>query len=140
MSSAPAPHRASSQSTGKSAAGARLILAISVAFFAFLVFAAGRGEIPEVLSFYQRIPYGDTIGHFFLIGLLAFFATLATKGRTIAIGKLRLPIGATAVFVFIALEEFSQIFVPARSFSYLDLAADFLGTVVFGWLAWRPTC
>jgi VanZ family protein len=116
---------------------ARLILLLSVALFGFLVFAAGSGNIPESLSFFTQIPYGDTFGHFFLIGFLAFIATWATQAKTFAIGRLQLPLGATVVFALIVLEEISQIFIPARSFSYLDLTADFLGTIVFGWLALR---
>ncbi len=39
--------------------------------------------------------------------------------------------------VLIGLEEVSQMWVPARTFSLLDLSASYLGVAFFAWLAGR---
>ncbi len=118
---------------------AKVTLVSFVGVLAFLVYSANRGQLPEVLSFYQVIPMGDKVGHFFLMGVFAFLATLVSGSRRIAAGGLAVPVGAAIVFLVVALEELSQIFVPARTFSWLDLTADVAGIAAFGWLAVRLT-
>ncbi|MDG2126191.1 MAG: VanZ family protein [Verrucomicrobiales bacterium] len=115
----------------------RIGLAVFLPFLATVIYLANRGKLPGMLSFVDRIPYGDTLGHFFLMGIFAFLATGVSGGRCFLLMGLRIPIGAGVVFVIVLLEEFSQLFVASRTFSWLDLAADFLGILLFGWWASR---
>jgi VanZ family protein len=115
----------------------KLALAAFFVFLGFLVYSANNGQWPAALEFYMAIPFGDKVGHFFLAGTFAFLATWASKARAFSLGRFRIPIGAAVVFLIICLEEISQIFVPGRTFSLLDLFADVLGILAGSWLACR---
>jgi polysaccharide biosynthesis protein VpsQ len=114
---------------------ARIALIAFGSFLAYLVYSANSGSFPEVLLFYKNIPYGDTVGHFCLMGTFAFLAVWATRARSICIAGIRMPIGAAVVLIIVFLEEFSQLLISRRSFSLTDLAADVLGISILGWIA-----
>ncbi len=114
-----------------------------VVFVAFIVtiIVMRNLEIGDgFFEFFSRIPGKDKLGHFVLMGILAFLsvAVLApklpwppTKSAIIVLAVL---------FVMISVEELSQIFVESRSFSLTDLACDAAGVVVFGFAAWKWAC
>ena len=93
----------------------------------FVVVQADRGMLPAWLQGYRSIPFGDKLGHFVLVGLLAFLINLALEARSIRIGGRVILSGSFYVSIGVLLEEFSQLAVPTRSFSLSDLVADFLG-------------
>ena len=99
--------------------------------------AADLGRLPGVLETYKQIPYGDTLGHFVLMGIFAFLATWVLKAMTFTVGPIKFPLGALIVLSIVVLEEASQIYIPTRNFSFLDLSADILGIVIFGYFAHR---
>jgi polysaccharide biosynthesis protein VpsQ len=115
----------------------RLIAALFSAFVVFVVVQADRGQFPSFLSWYLNIPYGDTFGHFFLIGLLAFLVNLSLKNQTLRIRRILFLKGSVMVGNVVVLEELSQIFISSRNFSFSDLGADFAGIYFFGRLARR---
>lgn len=121
---------------------AKAALAAFLVFLGYLVYSADHGQWPEVLSFYKRIPAGDKVGHFLLMGTLSFLVIWVSSARSFSVGRIRIPIGAALVFLAVCLEEISQIFIPGRTFSLLVLSADLLGIVAFSWLAVRlhPKC
>ncbi|MEO8351841.1 MAG: VanZ family protein [Chthoniobacteraceae bacterium] len=85
----------------------------------------------------RRDPGSDKLGHFLLIGGMAFFLNLALRARTFRWLGRRWLIGSVLVAVAFTLEELSQRFISSRSFDLVDLAADFAGILFFGWLARR---
>lgn len=108
-----------------------------VLLLAGIIFAAYRQLIPqEVLP----LPYGDTLGHFGLIGMAAFLLELAWGHR-----RLRLPraiLGRTSVSAAMltiatasALEEGAQLFSHTRTFDVIDLGANLAGVICFTWAA-----
>ncbi len=109
---------------------------IFAAFIVYLVIAAGLGRLPATLTYFAGLPGGDHLGHFLLMGGLNFFinAALAKKGdpspwRGIALRSV-------ALLLIITLEECSQLLLSFRGFSWLDLAADYAGVGLFGFLAY----
>ena len=98
----------------------------------FVVVQADRGMLPAWLQGYRSIPFGDKLGHFVLVGLLAFLINLALEARSIRIGGRVILSGSFYVSIGVLLEEFSQLAVPTRSFSLSDLVADFLGIWMAG--------
>ncbi len=84
-----------------------------------------------VLSFVGSIPFGDKLGHFFLIGTFSFLLNLSLGCRKVR----RVLSGSLIVSVIVTIEEISQIFIRGRSFDLTDLIADFLGILLFGKLA-----
>jgi len=78
-----------------------------------------------------HIPYGDKIAHAVLYGLMALLLNYALdfrKSSTIQLGSL-------IVLTFATLEEFSQYYIPSRTFDMGDLLADFVGVVLVSF--WR---
>ncbi|TRX55124.1 VanZ family protein [Thalassomonas sp. M1454] len=100
----------------------------------FVQFRANAGQDVIVESIKNAIPFGDKVGHFFMYGLLAFAMNFALKFRSF--GKsLISQHGAVVILMISSVEEFSQMFVATRTFSLLDLTANFCGVLVFTWLA-----
>ena len=84
----------------------------------------------------RQLPYGDKLGHFILIGGLSFLVNLSFKcpywrWRGVLILK-----ACVYVALLISLEEFSQYFIPQRSFDLGDLAANYAGILCFGYAAY----
>jgi polysaccharide biosynthesis protein VpsQ len=76
-------------------------------------------------------PNGDKVGHFFLLGILAFLVNLSLGGKTVGILSMHIQLGSLLVAVLSVVEEFSQSFFPARSASLLDLLASLFGIAFF---------
>lgn len=87
----------------------------------------------------RSLPYGDKISHFLLMGFLSFMVNLGLNAKTFQLFKMRYLLGSIIVLLVVTAEEFSQIFIRGRSFDLGDLAADFLGIVIFGEIA-RVVC
>jgi len=131
---------AASPKTGGSSSGAkplstsrvsRLLLALYAAFLLAVVAAANLGGTNEVFELVGAIPFGDKLGHFGLIGLLALAADAAAKRHDLRLGRLAIPTAPLVVLVLVAAEELSQIAMVTRTFDLLDFAADVAGIVAF---------
>ena len=80
------------------------------------------------------IPNLDKAGHFLAMGLLAFLLNLAFHPKNEKRVRITSLLGSLLVLPLCTLEEFSQKHLTYRSFSYGDLAADYLGIMVFSLL------
>lgn len=106
----------------------------AAAFFGFILWVIYLANIGQNSIFFQliaSIPYGDKIGHFCLFGLLTLATNLALKYKSIAVSSVEIFLGTILVLSFVVIEEFSQYFIPNRSFDLIDLSADFIGIVFF---------
>lgn len=83
----------------------------------------------------RRLPYGDKIGHFLLMGFFSFLVNLALKAKTIRLWRINVLLGTLIVLAVVTIEEFSQKYIRGRSFDSVDLVADFAGIILFGELA-----
>ncbi len=105
-------------------------------FMILLIIAlADQGHLHYLKQIVFLIPYGDKWGHFFLIGLLAFFVNLWLNCEKLKVFKWFFLKGSVIILIIITLEEFSQIFIENRSYDVWDLISDYLGILVFGQLA-----
>ncbi len=105
------------------------------AFIGFVVYLANSGQGGTYWSFLDDIPYGDKLGHFWLMGTLSLLLNLALRARTVRIGPVTVLLGSLIVAVVVTAEEFTQIFLPGRTFDLIDLGADYLGIFLAGRLA-----
>lgn len=108
----------------------KLIIALAVAFFAFIlwiIYLANTGGHSPFFDFIRTQPNGDKWGHFALFGTLNFVVVLATRYRSLSLGKFRIYQGTLGVLIFVISEEISQVFIATRTFDLVDLSADFLG-------------
>jgi len=118
-------------------------------FISYIIFLADTADHNFAFRLVGHIPYGDKIAHALLYGVMALLLNYA-----LGFHKVRLPThlfkpfskihGALAnapymsslvVLTFATLEEFSQYFIPSRTFDMGDLLADFAGVVLFSF--WR---
>ena len=116
----------------------RYFAALFLAFIIGLIVLADADILPDFVNAIYDFPNGDKVGHFVLYGLLNFFITRAFLSSlpTRRGGWVTLSVGLILA-LFVALEEFSQIFFSARTFSLLDLTASLLGIIVGGWVAYK---
>ncbi|MFN0053245.1 MAG: VanZ family protein [Planctomycetales bacterium] len=112
-------------------------LAGYVLILALIVCAADSGWWREVFDTVRSIPAGDKACHFLLMGMLVYLANRALQGRRFAWKRGVLFVGTVVVSVAVLAEEVSQIWIPGRSFSLLDLAADVLGMLAGDWWSRR---
>jgi VanZ family protein len=104
------------------------------AFLSTVIYAADRQLARGFFGWVQTIPLGDKLGHFVLMGTLAFLLNTALKRRRIWPG---VQLGGVIAAVFVVGEEISQRWMPWRTFDYGDLLADFLGIALADWLSRR---
>jgi len=113
----------------------RILTAAFVLLFVFIIFSADRGTMPRLIASLYDYPYGDKVGHIFLMGALSFLVNLNLACRRIRVGRFRLLLGSLVIAVLIALEEISQSFFPHRHCDLSDLSASDLGIFLLGRLA-----
>jgi hypothetical protein len=102
-----------------------LLAVLGIVFVAWVILSADRGSMPGFIAALYRFPNGDKLGHFLLMGVLAFIITLALPRRF-------QPAGLAVLAAVLALEEFSQQFINHRTSSWLDLICSLAGVAVFG--------
>ena len=100
-----------------------------------IIMIANLGLSPRFFPFLHKIPGLDKAGHFLLMGLLSFFVNMVFQASRTKIFSLNALKGNLLVFLIVALEEFSQIFLVHREFSLVDLLFDLAGIILFGRLA-----
>jgi len=114
-----------------------IIASAWLAAVGFIVFCADRRWFSPVFTFITSHKGFDKIGHFLLIGGTAFLLNIALglkQWRAFGRGWL---VGSILVAIVFTLEEFSQRWFASRTFDLVDLAADYVGILFFGWLARR---
>lgn len=111
----------------------RWLTVLHITFLLFLTYLADSGKGMRLWLAVERIPYGDKIGHLLLMGLLAFLVNMSLRCERIKL--LSVLKGSAIVWVLVTLEEWSQLLFSRRSFSLQDLAADYIGIILFGQLA-----
>ena len=104
-------------------------------FMYWIISSANTKTDNGLLSLSASIPYGDKIGHFFVMGLLALLVNLLLNSRRQSIGKREFLLGSLIIAGIVTAEEFTQIFIPSRTFSLFDLVADYAGIMILGRLA-----
>ena len=88
----------------------------------------------RLLSWVHGVPGLDKLGHFVIMGTFSLLLNVAWRLSRIRVGSRSLLKGTLAVCAFALFEELSQLFFAGRVFSLTDLASDFAGAFVAGWL------
>lgn len=104
-----------------------------------IIVSADREMMPASIARLYDWPGGDKLGHFVLMGAAAFAVELALGGRRVALRiaghRLSLRLAPIVVGAAVIAEECSQLALPSRTFSFLDLAFSLAGVVAGGALA-----
>jgi hypothetical protein len=99
-----------------------------------IIYLANNGDL-HVISFINTIPYSDKLGHFILMGLLAFSLNTSFKCHKFTVFGHQVLKGTIITFLFVNFEELTQIFIDNRNFDPKDLLFDYLGILFFSQLA-----
>ncbi len=97
-----------------------------IGFFVWIIVIADKAEGVPWWSFIGKIPFGDKVGHFGLVGTLSLLCNLAFSRRE---GTRPRFITRTTwvLFFLLSLEELSQGFIPHRHLDGFDWLADLAG-------------
>ncbi|MCY2963494.1 MAG: hypothetical protein NT069_07555 [Planctomycetota bacterium] len=102
-----------------------------------VIVAADIGWASTILRFVHSIPLGDKVCHAVFMGGICWLANRAFSSRGLVPG-FKFPTRVTGIVTaLVLLEELSQKWIPGRTFSYGDIAADLLGiatAVIAEWL------
>ena len=104
-----------------------------LAFNSLVILTADTHHARGFFAWVNSLSLGDKAGHFVLMGGLAFLLNFALRWRVIFSP---VQLGGVIVAVFVVAEEFSQKWIPWRTFDYFDLLADFAGITTANALAW----
>lgn len=97
---------------------------------AILIAAAEYGLTQRIFWPFYHFPHGDAVGHFFLIGALSFVVNLAFSTSRLKTPPLLK--SCLALALIFTLEEISQSVIPGRTFSLIDLSANYAGIFLLG--------
>ncbi len=110
----------------------KILLVVYVFVLAVIIFIASQKGTRYLLNFVGNIPYGDKLGHFFLMGGFSFLLNLVLNARTFKLWRFNYLLGSLIVLIVVTIEEISQMFVAGRTFDWSDLVFDYLGIFIFG--------
>lgn len=114
----------------------RISSAVAVlGFIVWAIYLANQGGSHTIFRWLAVVPHGDKWGHFMLFGLLALTVNLALRFSTFKIFSSRIYWGSALVITFALLEEFSQYYIPARTFDPVDFAVSVMGVTFATWLS-----
>jgi len=113
----------------------KILAAFYIFILAGIVVLADVRETQFLFRFIRRLPFGDKLGHFFLMGMFSLMVNLALSAKIVRIWKLNYLLGSLIVLMIVTVEEVSQIFVTGRTFDAGDLVADAAGVFIFGEIA-----
>ena len=85
---------------------------------------------PFLLKMVNYVPGRDKTIHLLLMGGLAALVNGTLGGRRA--GRMPLATGTLVVLAVVTAEEFLQLAIPTRSFSWGDLACDWAGILILG--------
>lgn len=113
----------------------RVLILLYVALIIGVIVLVDQGDYQYLLRWVYQIPFADKVGHFFLVGFLAMLANLWWECARWQVGAVTLLKGSVIVATIMTLEEFSQYFIKTRTFDLGDLSCDYVGIIVFSYVA-----
>lgn len=106
------------------------VVLITVLMVITIVILANADILPSEIKTLYDFPGGDKVGHVLLMGILGLFVNLAVvstlEGRPIR----KIVVTTVILGLAITLEETLQLFFSTRTFSLLDLFANYFGLAV----------
>ena len=113
-------------------------LAVLFGFFIICIIVLANMGMLGILGFINEIPNGDKIGHFVLYGILTLLIDLAFFRSHLDISRKLIVFRVAFILaLLIGLEEYTQKFIPSRTFSLVDLAYGYVGVILFSLIALR---
>jgi VanZ family protein len=99
-----------------------------------LVALVALGVMPTLYSLVYDYPGVDKVAHVLAYGTLTYFVNLSTYPRSIKIFNRTFLLGTVMMVGFVTFAEFTQWFIPRRSFDLIDLMYSYIGVAFSAWL------
>jgi VanZ family protein len=96
-------------------------------FIVAVLLVADLGLMPNISALLQGYSGLDKVGHFILVGILAWLLNSAFRLGQLKLGRLRIFVGTIVVVTVVTLEEVAQLWIHTRRFELIDLLAGYLG-------------
>ena len=96
-------------------------------FIVTMLLVADLGQMPNISALLQGYSGLDKVGHFVLVGILAWLLNSAFRLGQLNLGRLRIFVGTIVVVTVVTLEEVAQLWIHTRRFELIDLLAGYLG-------------
>lgn len=111
-----------------------LFVLLALVVFVF-IWSADNGVSNAALDWLRGVRHGDKYAHFLVYGMLAFLLHIGMRGKVWRWWGLAVPAAAILVLGFGLAEEITQLALPRRQFSVMDLACNLGGVLFFTLLA-----
>ena len=92
-----------------------------------VLLVADLGLMPNISALLQGYSGLDKVGHFILVGILAWLFNSAFRLGQLNLRGLRIFIGTIVVVTAVTFEEVAQLWIYTRRFELIDLLAGYLG-------------
>ena len=88
---------------------------------------ADLGLMPNISALLHGYSGLDKVGHFILVGILAWLFNSAFRLGQLNLGGLKIFVGTIVIATVVTLEELVQLWIDTRRFELIDLLAGYLG-------------
>jgi len=96
-------------------------------FIVTVLLVADLGLMPNISALLHGYSGLDKVGHFILVGILAWLFNSAFRLGQLNLGGLKIFVGTIVIATVVTLEEVAQLWIYTRRFELIDLLAGYLG-------------
>lgn len=114
---------------------AQIIFGGYLAFIALIILLKDMDRGQSVFNLFNGLKHADKVAHFLLFGLLTYLLSFALRHKRIKLMTIRISLAPVIMLIATFVEECSQIGLESRTFSLLDMLANLVGVLYFGYLA-----
>jgi polysaccharide biosynthesis protein VpsQ len=116
----------------------------AAALACFVAMSLAATLFPRRFKLIQQVPGADKAGHLIVMTLLALVLVVALAGATWRGRRIGTGLCVAGTLLLVTIDEVSQLAIPGRTFSWLDLAYSWAGVLLGGavgglWLRGRTS-
>lgn len=104
----------------------RILTGLYLVLVAIIVVLANVNQL-GILGWVHKVPMGDKLMHFLILAGVCFAINSLLRLRKVSVLGIPVFLGTLIVLAIATGEEFSQMWIPSRTFSWLDMLANWLG-------------
>ena len=115
----------------------KFITVTYIVLIPLIILNAGLGYANDTFPFVKDVPGRHHTAHILVYGGLSAIINVITKFRVININGINILLGAVLVFLFVVIEEVSQIWIDTRVFDLMDIVSSLIGITIFSYISYR---
>ena len=115
----------------------KFITVTYIVLIPLIILNAGLGYANDTFPFVKDVPGRHHTAHILVYGGLSAIINMITKFRVIRVNEINVLLGAVLVFLFVVIEEVSQIWIDTRVFDLMDVLSSLVGIIIFSYISNR---